>query len=835
MLRAVLLASLALLAWAETSRAQSDEIAHLGTRRELFVDRHLIDSLDGLRLELSDPVDAGVAFAFDRPWESAFSAYVTVIHDGGSYRAYYRGLPEPRLAGDAAEVTCVAESDDGIHWRKPSLGLFEVAGTRENNVILAGAAPATHNFAPFVDRRPGVPKEERYKALAGKAPEGLSAFVSGDGIRWRRLRDEPVFTAEGWVFDSQNVSFWSETERRYLLYYRSAPDDIRAIARTTSEDFLDWSAPVQMRYGDTGTTRPRHHLYTNQTHPYFRAPHILLATAARYLPGRQVLTEREAQEIGVHSGYFGDTSDAVLLTSRGGDLYDQELGGALIAPGIGAQNWVSRSNYPALNVVPTGPHEMSLYVNQSYGQPSAHLRRYRFRTDGLAALRGDTRGGELLTRPLTFSGRRLFLNFLTSAAGSVRIEIQDAAGRPIPGYSLEECLETIGNEIEREVRWQHGADVGALAGRVVRLRFAMREARLYSFRFGSTPDAEREARLLQADRISGDAPHSAFTDLARYRGRWFAAFREGESHVSDDGAARIVVSDDGRKWRPSARIASQLGDVRDPKLSVTPEGRLMLLAAIAVQPPGEVRHRSFAWFSDDGEHWDSGREIGEPNFWLWRVSWHDGVGWGVGYETGAGEGRVRLYRSEDGRDWEVWVPTLFTEGRPSEAQIAFAADGTAYCLLRRDGTPSSAMLGRASPPYRDWTWADLGVRLGGPALARLSDGRWIVAGRRYEHGARTVLHWLDPARGELTDFLTLPSSGDTSYPGLVEHEGEVWLSYYSSHEERTAAYVARVAVPRSELLVEALHLLGGELPARTVACRPGLRRGMCHRTQLVLR
>ncbi|MBL8849273.1 MAG: hypothetical protein JNG89_06295 [Planctomycetaceae bacterium] len=455
----------------------------LGSRRELFVDRFLIESLDGAELFLHEPRDSGPVIAFDKPWEGLFCGYTTIIRDGDTLRMYYRGLPEARADGSEAETTCYAESTDGLTWTKPNLGLFEVKGTRDNNVILADAAPVTHNFCPFLDGNPAADPEQRYKAVGGTATSGLIGYVSADGLRWTKLRDEPVFKDTDWVFDSQNVPFWSEAEGCYVLYYRRAVDGIRAIARSTSADFVTWTEPVQMIYSDTESGRPSQHLYTNQTHAYFRAPHIYLATAARFMPGRQVINEEQAAAIGVHPSYFHDTSDAVLLTSRGGDRYDRTFLGSLIRPGIGLKNWVSRTNYPALNIVQTGPTEMSLYVQQDYGQPTAHLQRYAMRLDGIASVRAPFEGGELVTRPITFDGNRLSLNFATSAAGGIRVEIQDVEGQPIPGFALDDCVEVIGNEIERDVQWNTGPDVSSLAGKPVKLRFVMNDCDLFALRF----------------------------------------------------------------------------------------------------------------------------------------------------------------------------------------------------------------------------------------------------------------------------------------------------------------------------------------------------------------
>ena len=371
----------------------------IGTRRELFVDDYLIENKRDVRFELHHPQSTESVLTFDQPWEGPFCGYVTVFKDDQKYRMYYRGLPN--AGGDCSdqEVTCYAESENGIDWVKPALGLFEHSGSMANNIVLQGETPASHNFSPFFDQNPAVDSKHRYKALGGSA-DGLIAFVSPDGIHWSRLREEPVFT-EG-IFDSQNVPFWSAAENQYVCYFRTWTETnyggFRTISRTTSDDFINWSAPKEMGFGEA----PIEHLYTNQTHPYFRAPHQYIGIAARFMPGRQVLSPAEARRVGVDAGYFGDVSDAVLLTSRGGNQYQRTFLESLVRPGIGLENWVSRTNYSALGVVPTGESEMSIYIQKNYGQPTAHLQRYKLRTDGFASLASEYGGGEFTTRPLTF-------------------------------------------------------------------------------------------------------------------------------------------------------------------------------------------------------------------------------------------------------------------------------------------------------------------------------------------------------------------------------------------------------------------------------------------------
>ncbi len=459
-------------------------ICDVGSRRELFVDTFLIGRLTDARLELHHPQPAGVALKFDRPWEGVFSGYATVIKDGETYRLYYRGLPASSKGHAdhslATEVTCYAESRDGAMFARPNLRLFEVLGMRDNNVILA-RSPACHNFSPFLDSRPGVPVGERFKAVGGTGKTGLLAFVSADGIHWQPLGDAPIITKG--AFDSQNVVFWSESEGCYVCCFRTfkrvAGTRYRWISRATSPDFLHWSEPVEMDMGDV----PAEHYYTNQTHPYFRAPQIHVSIFARFMPGRRVVTPAQADEISVVGKYAGDCSDAAFMTTRGGARYDRTFMESFIRPGPGLGNWVSRTNYPARGVVPTGPTEMSCYVQRRYAQPAHHLQRLTLRIDGFVSVHAPYGGGEMLTKPLTFRGTKLEVNYATSAAGSIRVEIQDASGKALPGYGLAEATELIGDRLDGVAHWQAGSDVSALAGRAVRLRFVMKDADLYSIRF----------------------------------------------------------------------------------------------------------------------------------------------------------------------------------------------------------------------------------------------------------------------------------------------------------------------------------------------------------------
>lgn len=490
---------------------RAESVRDFGSDLELFVDSYLISSLGGTELRLNEPIEAGTVLKFDRPYEGAFVNYITVLFDGSIYQLYYRGTPKDGPDGSPDEVTCYAESKDGIRWTKPDLGLIEVHGSRHNNVILDRTyQPAPHNFAPFLDTKPGVPPSERYKALGGlfdnpgaaSTSHGLLAFVSPDGIHWKLLRDTAVINRSVYPVkysDTPPVSaFWSESEQKYVGFIRiwlwglggkyaqhyskserTMPGNFRWVGRTTSRDFIHWT-PVEFMTGDI----PPEQIYICQTGPYFRARQIYIGIAARFMEGRQVLTVHQAERLGVNPAYFHDCSDAVLLTSRGGNHYDRTFPQGFVRPGIGLQNWVSRTNYPGRGVVPTGSTEMSFYVDSDYAQPTNQLRRYKLATDRFASVHAPHRAGcEFVTKAMRVSGESLYLNFVTSAAGSIKVEILDLTGMPISGYRLGDAIPVIGNEIERAVEWKQHSNLRSLAGKAIRFRFVMDDADLYALRF----------------------------------------------------------------------------------------------------------------------------------------------------------------------------------------------------------------------------------------------------------------------------------------------------------------------------------------------------------------
>ena len=444
----------------------ADEAVDIGSRRELFVDRFLIAQMDHAELKLNclRPTERS-------PKPALGGHYATVLRDGGKFRQYCRGDKVAGLhwrkdgweAYHAAELTLMAESVDGIHWTLPDLGLYDFKRYPQGNVVLADHFLVTHNFSPLIDTKPGVAPEQRYKAVGGVSYRrqnadlkskygegGLYAFVSPDGVHWKKLRDGPIIPESWGSFDSQNVAFYSPAEQQYVCYFRSFEKGFRAVRRSTSRDFVTWTEPVTMK-----GRMEKEHLYTSGTHPYFRAPHIYIAPATWFLPGEDPNTR------------------VVLMTSRAGsDTFDRTFGRQEFLPNAAGGN---RTNYIAwTNGAQTGPRELSFY---SLGT------RFTLRLDGFGSIHADGEQGQVVTKPLTFAGDRLSLNFITREAGSVRVEVRDRAGRPIEGFELERCTPLRGDEIDKPVQWTGGADLGTVAGKPLTLRIAIDRADVFALRF----------------------------------------------------------------------------------------------------------------------------------------------------------------------------------------------------------------------------------------------------------------------------------------------------------------------------------------------------------------
>ena len=493
-----------------TSLLAADEPIGIGSRRELMIDEFLIDSMsDSLRLHLHRPVRRNVALVTDAPWEGNACTYSSLFHDGEKFRMYYAANHYVNRKGRIEEPRgrhlCYAESVDGIHFRKPKLGLVEFAGSKQNNIVLGRDAIPGVSLDPghttiLKDTNPDCPPDARYKAICRspvKGEVGLFVLKSADGFRFSRLGDGLIIT-DGY-FDSENLAFWDSVRGEYRAYYRSfynvpnGPRAVRGIRTATSPDFLTWSKGEWLEYPGA----PHEALYTNQIAPYARAPHIFIGFPKRYvdrgwvdstgkLPG---LKERKARTA-ASPRYGSAVTDALMMTSRDG-LTFKRWGEAIIRPGPSkTSSWVYGDNLISWGILPTksdladSPDELSIYAIEGYWTgKSQNFRRYSYRVDGFVSVRAPLSGGEFVTKPIVFQGSQLEINFSTSAAGGIHVEIQRADGKPVPGRTLDDCHEIFGDDIERLVAWKDSGTLKQLEGTPVRLRFVLRDADLFSFRF----------------------------------------------------------------------------------------------------------------------------------------------------------------------------------------------------------------------------------------------------------------------------------------------------------------------------------------------------------------
>lgn len=463
----------------------------LKQQRELFVDNHLIDKMENLENRLGTPVPAGTAIKFDKNWEGVFSgAYVSVTFDGNRYRMYYRGVGETEDI--KKQVTCCAESKDGIHWERPNYGQFKVNGSAQNNIVLLGdALQASHNFSVMYDNNPNALPNERYKAVGGVAStkrrplRGLYRYVSADGIHWK-IKDSVALFREGFGMDSQNVLAWLPAENQYAVYLRMWTEDkpsdstllkgVRTIARSVSKDFKNWTTPEPMQF-DNGIIE---NLYTNATHPYFRAPQLLIALPFRFSPDAVALSEAEMNKNGIAKTMRKGISDAVLLTSRGGTTYSRKFMESFVRPGLDEHNWAARSTIPALGVVPDGTDKMSFYFTRSYGTNECHIERMTLRVDGFASLHAGYKEGYMITKPLRLDGEKFLLNYSTSSIGYIKVIVLDENQRDLAAFSANNSKKLVGDRIDQEINWG-GESIKKLKGKKVRLKFVLRDADLYSF------------------------------------------------------------------------------------------------------------------------------------------------------------------------------------------------------------------------------------------------------------------------------------------------------------------------------------------------------------------
>lgn len=502
--------------------ASGDRVIDVGDQRQLFVERALVGELRGAVLRLHHPVPQEISQS-SNPWDLGNDSSVgSTFRDGGIYRRYYRpgwikidpDAPTPEV--DEHGVMCYEESDDGIHWRQPNLGICEFHGSKSNNIVfIGGKADGFAAIYPmpsvFRDENPAATPDARYKSLFwSNSPKGIVPYKSADGLHWTPMANKRLSLDH--LGKSVQVAFWDKIRKEYRLFYRThikvapaasveaeergidPPKGFRRdIRTTTSKDFLEWAKSEPLQYVDS----PEVELYTIATVPYYRAPQIYVGFPAHYVErswsdSLRALPDARNREMRARvSPRFGTAiSEAQIMASRDGVTF-YRWNEAFLRPGIerpGTWNYghafIAWAPVETKSALEGAPNELSFYAAESaWVSDIRTVRRYTLRLDGFVSVSAPMSGGELVTTPLRFAGRRLCLNFSTSAAGGIQIEIDDLSGKPLPGFALDDCPPIFGDAIDRTVRWNGTGDLGAIAGRPVRLRFRLADADLYAFQF----------------------------------------------------------------------------------------------------------------------------------------------------------------------------------------------------------------------------------------------------------------------------------------------------------------------------------------------------------------
>ncbi len=503
-----LLLGAALLSGAVALKAQPLDI---GSRKQLFIDSALISSSANVSLVMNPPIrdpepvfDDGemsgktysglvqrdinrdtspVVEPLGQGYDLLWSIYNQIIYDQGRYRLWYQA----RRAGNL--WIAYAESKDGVNWTRPNLGLVEISGSKENNIIFPKKASIPYQIelgSVFIDTNPSCPKNERYKMIVrwyppGGKKHGVWVLASADGIRFSLISDKQSFRDS----DTGNVCFWDERIGKYVAYVRwwekrQAP---RVVCRCEFDDLRDWGREMTVLSADSREPKEID-FYTNAAVKYEGV--YLMFPSTLHNPTKE---ERAAlKEARVNYGWM----DVQFATSRDGVFWNRPDRRPFLALNEFSR-WDSAMLYMFTGLV---VHEDEIWMyywgrnyphEGAYPEPGRPIRsgfgRLRLRLDGFMSADARYDGGELVTLPVTFSGNRMELNIQTSVPGHARVEILDMNGCPVPGFSAGECEEIRGNFIRKTVAWNGGTDLSALSGKPVRLRFLMRDAKLYAFRF----------------------------------------------------------------------------------------------------------------------------------------------------------------------------------------------------------------------------------------------------------------------------------------------------------------------------------------------------------------
>ena len=315
-------------------------------------------------------------------------------------------------------------------------------------------------------------------------------------------------------------------------------------------------------------------------------------------------------------------------------------------------------------------------------------------------------------------------------------------------------------------------------------------------------------------RIWGGEKYCAFTSLVENDGVYYCSFREGENHYDSSGktvgSVRVIISRDGNEWESAALFSKEGYDLRDPHMCVMKDGTLMMIMAACRYSEGSLMECiPMVSFCSDGKDFSSPEPVVFKDSlshgfdWLWDIKWKDDAGWSASYGNDVDGRFLRLYKTSDGRSFELVADLgadIGVEEFPNEVAVEFLPDGRMALIVRSDEGSRRGWWGTAEAPYTEWKWKRLLYSVGGPDFVPYGDGI-IAVSRLYVSFNNKTAVFLGDCDGNLDTKLLLPSGGDTSYPGMILKDKELWVSYYSGHEAVTPPYYPSIYLAKIPLKV----------------------------------
>lgn len=468
----------------------------LSCKKEVFWDDFLIDKdKTTAKWRVMNPVRKESCFSFDQGYEKEFGiSYPCILKDDSGYKMYYIVWKNFGEFTNARCYLAMIESSDGINWKRPELNMFEHPELKINNAVMENTYDG---FCVFSDQNPICPEDEKYKAVgvyyteteSGERKRALWCFTSPDGYKFSMKN---MLTDKGF-FDSLNTVMYKDG--KYICYLRGYHEQkdnpngakVRDIRVMYSDDFINWTEPQIISFTD-GEDEP---LYTNNAIIYPEADHLFVGFPVRYHERKEWTLNMEqiksceikksvAQSQEKRSGLA--VTDCIFMSSRNGKLWHR-YNEAFLSPAYeNKHNWVYGDCYLAYGLVDSGRECYYLYAHDNhrsthYAKP---LIRYEIRKDGFACIMAESTEETVVTKPLTFSGSIMHLNFTTSAKGYIYVDVLDKDGNEL---SERTSFEIFGDNIDRKIYFDDGSDFSEYQGQEIRLRFKMSEAKLYSVWF----------------------------------------------------------------------------------------------------------------------------------------------------------------------------------------------------------------------------------------------------------------------------------------------------------------------------------------------------------------